>query len=302
MPHAQPPQRAVEIEGRRQQRIVAASGPNGAPAAGQGRSDQARQASRNSRLRTLPIALRGSSFTSFRADSRCVLPTRALSHWRRASPRLAASGGHDEGHRRLAPFDATARRRRPHSATAGCLASYGLQVAGIDVEAAVMIMSFLRSSRVKEAVGVEAADIAGADEALAVGAGPLGLGGLGRLVVIARHHGRPSGRPPRRSRRRHFAALLVDQPDVVACGRLAHRVQLVWKLVRAQAGRSRRPRSCRRYSTRPPGQRSQHVGLELGGERRAGADLHAKGRQVDNGRSRVGPSAAGTAPAPAWRA
>src|SRR6202521_3322439 len=79
-----------------------------------------------------------------------------------------AGPGDDERDRRLAPL----RRRPPHHRDVGHLGmggQHGLEVARVDVEAARDDHVLLAVEQHEEAVGVEAADGAGADEELAGG-------------------------------------------------------------------------------------------------------------------------------------
>ena len=64
----------------------------------------------------------------------------------------------------------------------------GLHLGGIDVHAAADHHVLAAVEQHHESVFVEASDVAGADEAVALRVVPLGLGGLGRLLVVAGHH------------------------------------------------------------------------------------------------------------------
>jgi hypothetical protein len=151
------------------------------------------------------------------------------------------------------------------------LAQQRLQVAGVDVEAAADDHVLAAVEQGQEAVGVEAPDVAGADEALARGVEPLGLARLLGLAVVAGHH---AGRVAH-----HLAGLaggtrarLVDQADVVALGRPAHGVQLVGVQVGFEdAGAAAFGHAVELGQAAGPAR--QHVGLELGAKRRAGAEL-----------------------------
>ena len=68
------------------------------------------------------------------------------------------------------------------------VAQRGLEVGGVDVEAARNDHVLLAVEQREEAVGVEAADVAGADEALAGRVAPLGFRRFLRLPVIPGHH------------------------------------------------------------------------------------------------------------------
>ena len=192
---------------------------------------------------------------------------------RASSASTAASGlQHDEGHRRLAPARPTARRPRRPPPPSSWLHQHGLEIARIDVEAAGDDHVLLAVHQRQEAVLVEAADVAGADEAFARRRRPVGLGGLGRLVVVADHHRAASGRRPRRSRPAATSlAVLVDQPDVVA-GRRAGRPCAAcpgcsWR--QQHAGAAALGHAV--VLDQPAGPALQDVGLQRRGERRGGA-------------------------------
>src|SRR5256885_12863062 len=76
-------------------------------------------------------------------------------------------------------------------------------------------------------IGIEAAHVARADEALARGVEPFGLARLGRLAVIAGHHAGRMAHDLAIRARGDLAAVLVDEADVMALGGLAHGGQLV---------------------------------------------------------------------------
>ena len=79
--------------------------------------------------------------------------------------------------------------------------------------------------------------------------------------------------------RRHLHARVVDQADVVALGRAAHGVQLVGVGVGLQdAGATAFGHAVELHQAARPAR--QHVGLQRGVERGAGAELHAKAAEV----------------------
>ena len=163
----------------------------------------------------------------------------------------------------------------------------------------LMIMSLRRSIRIRKPSSSKRPTSPVRMKRWPCGVVPLGLARLLRLAVVAGHHAgeRPTTSPG--SPARQLAPLLVDQPDVVARGRLADRVQLVRVLVRVEdAGAAAFGHAVELDQAAGPA--LQHVGLERGGERRAGAELHAGMLAGRSCRSRAAPSAAGTAPAPAW--
>ena len=225
------------------------------------------------------MALRGSSSMKCRSASRCVLPTCWLNQCSSSGRFDRAAGlAHHVGHRRLAPLH---RRHADHGHVGHgrMLAQHAFQVAGVDVEAAADDHVLAAVEQDQEAVGVEAADVAGADEALAAGVVPLGLARLLRLAVVADHHAARVAHHLAGLAGRHLMALLVDQADVVALGRSAHGVQLVGKLVRVQdAAAAAFGHAVELHQ--PAGPALQHIGLQRGVEGRAGAELHVEGLQV----------------------
>ena len=139
----------------------------GAPGDGS-RGASATKRSRSSRFSTLPIALRGSSSTrleegdALRLAERARWPTRAALRRRSRAP----ARGDDPGRRRLAPaLGGHAGDRRVGDG--GMLAQHRLEVARVEVEAAADDHVLAAVEQGEEAVVVEAADVAGADEALA---------------------------------------------------------------------------------------------------------------------------------------
>jgi hypothetical protein len=167
---------------------------------------------------------------------------------------------------------------------------HGFEVAGIDVEAAADDHVLPAVHQRQEAVGIEAADVAGADEALAVGRMPFGFAGLVRLAVVAAHHGRRTAHNFTNRAdlaERNFVPGLIDQADVVAFGRLAHRRQLV----RAFVGLEHHGAAALGHAVvldQPARPAAQDVGLERGGKGGAGAELHAEARQVEGIEGRMG--------------
>ena len=138
-------------------------------------------------------------------------------------------------------------------------------------------MSLRRSSRIK-AVGVEAADVAGADEALALGVEPLGLARRPRAGCGSRSSCRASGRRPRRWSRRPPRPARRSGACRCPRRRPARRCAVCrgW----APPGcRCRRLRSCRRT---PPARRASAPARRPSAppKRHAGAELHAEGGQV----------------------
>ena len=156
------------------------------------------------------------------------------------------------------------------------------QVARVDVETAADDHVLLAVQQGQEAVGVEAADIAGADEALAARIEPLGLARLAGLAVVAAHH---AGRVPhhladgRGIAGRQFAARVVDEADVVARRRPADRVQLVGLHMRFEDAGAAPFRHAVELD-QPARPARHHLGLQWRSERRAGAELEAEGAQV----------------------
>ena len=90
-----------------------------------------------------------------------------------------------------------------------------LEIARINVEATRDDHVLAAVHQLKEAVGIEAADIAGADKALARRIAPFGLGGLVRLIMIAVHHRRRVTDDFTDFARADFEAVLVDLTNVV---------------------------------------------------------------------------------------
>ena len=78
-------------------------------------------------------------------DRRCVLPTRALAQARSASASALAPARRTTKATGVSPHRSDGTPTTAASATAGMLAQHRLEVARVDVEAAEMIMSFLRS-------------------------------------------------------------------------------------------------------------------------------------------------------------
>ena len=109
---------------------------------------------------------------------RWVLPSRSLAQARTASASMRATFARDDPRRRrLAPaLGGHAGDRR--LGDVGVLAQHRLEVARVEVEAAADDHVLAAIDEREEAVVVEAADVAGADEPLARGIEPLGLGGL----------------------------------------------------------------------------------------------------------------------------
>ena len=123
---------------------------------------------------------------------------------------------------------------------------------------------------------------------------------LRRLVVVAGHHRRPSGRRLRRPRpARHFAAVLVDQPDVVAPAGLADGVQLVGMLVGGEdAGAAALGHAVVLDQPARPALRARRPSARRRTARWCRTSCGTTtGR---SGRTRARHHAAGTAPAPAW--
>ena len=157
--------------------------------------------SRSSRFKILPIALRGSSSTSCRKAIRCVLPSRSLAQARNGlGVERRAFARDDPRGRRLAPaLGRHAGDRR--LGDVGVLAQHRLEVARIEVEAAADDHVLAAVDQRQKAVVVEAADVAGADEALAGWRRTTRPRRSSRAGRDSRSSSRPSGRRPRRSRR-----------------------------------------------------------------------------------------------------
>ncbi len=217
---------------------------------------------------------------------RWVLPSRSLAQARSGFGVDARAGARDDPRgRRLAPaLGGHAGDRR--LGDVGVLAQHRLEVARVEVEAAADDHVLAAIDEREEAVVVEAADVAGADEPLAGGVEPLGLGGLRRLAVVAGHHSRRVADDFAGRAARQLAAGLVDEADVVALGGLADGVQLVRMLVRGEdAGAAALGHAVELDQAAGPAR--DDVGLERGGERRAGAELHAERRQVVRAEARA---------------
>ena len=208
------------------------------------------------------MALRGSSSRSAAgeraASCRCAveplqqrLGRRGIAAWRAAPRRPPAS-------RPIARKARRPRRRRPRRMAA----QHRFEIARIDVEAAADDHVLLAIEERQKAVGVEAADVAGADEALAGGLEPLGLARLGGLAVIAGHHPARAADDfaglagcaaswPASSIRRGCRGLGMGGRRCAAC-----------RETRApRACRCRRLRSCRRTRSGRPAS-AQHVGFQ----------------------------------------
>src|SRR6185369_17681134 len=141
--------------------------------------------------------------------------------------------GYHERHRRFAPL----RRRHANHRRIGnarVLAQDRFEVAGINIEAARNHHVLAPVHQREEAVLVEAADIAGADVAVALAVVPLGFARLGGLVVVAGHHRAGAAHDFADLAGAKFAFILVDQPYVVTFGRLADGVQFLREVVRLQ--------------------------------------------------------------------
>ncbi len=136
-----------------------------------------------------------------------------------------------------------------------------LQVAGIDVEAPGDDHVLLAVDDGQEALVVEAADVAGADEAATLRIEPFGLaGGLRPVVIAAHHHRRPTDHLANLADRQ-LGALLVDDADLVAGRGLADGVQLVRPLVgRQYAGAAALGHAV--GVDQPAGPAAQDLGLE----------------------------------------
>src|SRR5690349_12563411 len=120
----------------------------------------------------------------------------------------------DPRRRRLAPaLGGNAGDRRVGDR--GMLAEHRLEVARVEVEAAADDHVLAAIDEREKAVVVEAADVAGADEALAGGVEPLGLGGALGLAVVAGHHPCRMADDLAGIALRQLAALLVDQADEI---------------------------------------------------------------------------------------
>src|SRR6478735_10364393 len=100
--------------------------------------------------------------------------------------RLAPALGRNAGDRRLRDVGMPAQHR--------------FEIARVQVEATADDHVLAAIDKREEAVVVEAADVARADEPLAGGIEPFGLGGLGRLAVVAGHHSHQIGRASCRER------------------------------------------------------------------------------------------------------
>ncbi len=152
-------------------------------------------------------------------------------------------------------------------------------VGGVDVEAAGDDHVLLAVPEHHEAVFVEPAHVAGADEALAPGVVPLGrAGGLGP-AVIADHHAGATAHDLTGFATRQFAAFLIDHAHVAAAGGRAHCVQLV----RIQVGLQDAGGAAFGHAVvldQPARPALEHIGLQRGGKGRAGAELHDEVAQV----------------------
>ena len=153
------------------------------------------------------------------------------------------------------------------------------EIARIDVEAARDDHVLLAIHQDQETVFIEAADVAGADEAPAGRVIPLGLRRFRRLVVIAGHDAFGMADDFAGGTRWQFALLVVDQPDVVPRRWTTDGMQLA----RVQSGFEHAGAATLRHAVvldqaaRPA---LQDVGFQIGGERRAGAELGAETREI----------------------
>ncbi len=107
-----------------------------------------------------------------------------------------------------------------------------LEVTRVDIEAAGDDHVLLAIEQRQKPIGVEAADISGADETLAIGRVPLGFARLLWLVVISGHHRRRVADDFTGFTDGDLVPVIVDQPDVMTFSRPAHGMQLVGVAVR----------------------------------------------------------------------
>ncbi len=191
---------------------------------------------------------------------------------------VATGLGHHIGNGALAPG---VRGHADHRAFAhlGVLQQHGLDVAGVDVEAAGDDHVLLAVAQHDEAIGIHLAHIAAADKALAAGADPLGLAGLVGLAVVARHHAGRAADDLALRTLGQLLALFVDKAQIGVRPGAADGVQLVGELVAVQLA-AHAPFGHAVVLDQAAGPAAQHLGLERGLERRAGAELVLQPRQI----------------------
>ena len=141
-------------------------------------------------------------------------------------------------------------------------------------------MSFLRSSSVRKPSSSKRPTSPVRMKRLPVSSYHSASAVFARLVVIAAHHrGGRAADDLAGFAGRHLAAVVVDEADVVARRGWPTVCSLSGMLVGAQdAGAAAFGHAVVLDQAARPA--LEHVGLERGGERRAGAELHAEARQV----------------------
>ncbi len=211
--------------------------------------------------------MRGRPASTFTAASLCVLPSRALAD-------RGARFEHHAGGRRFPP----ARRIQTDHRRLLDLRMFAqdrLQIARVDVEPAGDDHVLLSVEQHQKTIGIEPADVSGADESLAARVVPLRFPGLCGLIQVAAHHRGRVTDDFADFAARQLLSRRIDQADIVARHRHADRVQFVWMLVgleQARAAAFGEPVDL----DEAPGPTLKHAPLELRCKRRAGRELQLK--------------------------